>query len=485
MKIAEAIAAGEGPRLDFKRDLSSPKSVLKDIVAFANTAGGMVVVGVEDDGSVLGVSDPLREEERLSSMISDGIEPQLLPEIYAVSHGEQELLVVEVAHHPAPFHLRAEGPERGVFVRLGSTSRRAEPETLAEFRRQAAGECFDLFARSEVAFGDLDEARMKAAFQGHDVPLRTAKLEALGVLTRYQGKVAATNAGVILFGHDVTRRRYFGDARVEGARFAGATRAADIEDVLDPDEELTVLEAIDVADRFIRRNTRQAEPIPRGRLQRERLAEFSPVVVRELLVNAVAHADYSRSGETIKVFVFDDRVEILNPGPMLPGLTTEDIRNGRSKIRNRGIASVLRRIRYMERFGSAWEKIQAEMANGYQEPRFDGDGPVFCATLWPHPSLAGSRIPPSRQRGGINGGISGGTTGAMAGLGKGDVARRRQDILHALAQTEGLDAQELQQRLQIAPRTLERDLAVLRDGGFITRVGSRKTGHYRAAESAG
>ncbi len=118
-------------------------------------------------------------------------------------------------------------------------------------------------------------------------------------------------------------------------------------------------------------------------------------MVRELLVNAVAHADYSRAGETIKVFVFDDRVEILNPGPMLPGLTTEDIRNGRSKIRNRGIASVLRRIRYMERFGSAWEKIQAEMANGYQELRFDGDGPVFCATLWPHPSLAGSRIPPS------------------------------------------------------------------------------------------
>jgi hypothetical protein len=76
VKIAEAIVAGEGPRLDFKRDLSSPKSVLKDIVAFANTAGGMVVVGVEDDGSVVGVSDPLREEERLSSMISDGIEPR-------------------------------------------------------------------------------------------------------------------------------------------------------------------------------------------------------------------------------------------------------------------------------------------------------------------------------------------------------------------------------------------------------------------------
>ena len=62
-----------------------------------------------------------------------------------------------------------------------------------------------------------------------------------------------------------------------------------------------MLEAIDAAERFIRRNTRQAEPIPRGRLQRELLAEFSPVMVRELLVNAIAHADYSRAGETIKV----------------------------------------------------------------------------------------------------------------------------------------------------------------------------------------
>ena len=154
MKIADAIARGEGPRLDFKRDLSSPKSVLKDIVAFANTAGGVVVIGLDDDGSAVGVADPLKEEERLSSSISDGIEPQLLPEIYAVSYGEHELLVVEVAHPPAPFHLRAEGPDRGVYVRLGSTSRRAEPEMLAELRRQAAGESFDLFARSGVVLGD-------------------------------------------------------------------------------------------------------------------------------------------------------------------------------------------------------------------------------------------------------------------------------------------------------------------------------------------
>ncbi|MGA2165591.1 MAG: ATP-binding protein [Solirubrobacteraceae bacterium] len=73
---------------------------------------------------------------------------------------------------------------------------------------------------------------------------------------------------------------------------------------------------------------------------------------------------------------------------MLPGTTTDDIREGRSKIRNRAIAGVLRRIRYMERFGTAWEKIRQEVDRGYPEPLLDGDGPVFIATIWPHPSFA-------------------------------------------------------------------------------------------------
>ncbi len=109
------------------------------------------------------------------------------------------------------------------------------------------------------------------------------------------------------------------------------------------------------------------------------------------------------------------------------------------------------------------------------EHGFGGDGPLFCATLWPHPSFAGSPIPPSRQRGGISGGI--------AGLGRGDVARRRQAVLDELAQAGGLDARQLQEKLSVAQRTLERDLAALHEAGLVVREGSRKTGLYRTAET--
>lgn len=158
----------------------------------------------------------------------------------------------------------------------------------------AQGEPFDLLAHRGVTLADLDNTRLRDVFDGHEVPLHAGELEALGMVTSHQGVVRATNAGVILFGQDAVRRRYFRDARVEGARFAGTSRAADIEDLLDPDEELTIFEAVDAIERFIRRNTRQAEPIPEGSLQREPRPEYSRVMVRELLVNAVAHTDYSR-----------------------------------------------------------------------------------------------------------------------------------------------------------------------------------------------
>lgn len=332
MKIAELIARGEGPSVDFKRDLSSPHKVLKDIVAFANTSGGTVIVGVNDDRSIAGVDDPLKAEETLTNLIHSLIDPQLLPDIYVTTHTDKELLVVDVNHYPGPFWLKRMGsqrltPETGTFVRLGSTSRAATPEILAELRRLAVGKPFDEEARPDVTLDDLDHDRLHAALDPRQVPVAEEKLESLGVLTEYQGRIVATNGGVILFSPNRLRRRLFADARVEGARFAGTTRAGDILDTFQGDE-LTVLEAVDEMERFIARNTRRAEPIPSGSMRRAPLPEYGTTMLRELLVNAIAHADYAAGGETIKVFIFDDRIEIYSPGLMLPGMTVDELKRG-------------------------------------------------------------------------------------------------------------------------------------------------------------
>ena len=130
----------EGKTLEFKRDLSSPKPLLKTLVAFANTAGGRLIVGVADDRQVLGVANALDEEERLCSMIADNIAPRLVPNVEMITVEGKTLLVVEVfVSGSRPHWLKAEGPEHGVYVRLGSTSRQADQALIDELRRTAEG----------------------------------------------------------------------------------------------------------------------------------------------------------------------------------------------------------------------------------------------------------------------------------------------------------------------------------------------------------
>ena len=123
----------EGKTLDFKRDLSSPTGVIKTVVAFANTAGGEVVVGVDDHRNVVGVADPLDDEERLASLIADRIHPIVIADIEIVPWRSTNVLVAHVPGSPLrPHHVASEGPEVGVYVRLGSTSRRADPAMVEE-----------------------------------------------------------------------------------------------------------------------------------------------------------------------------------------------------------------------------------------------------------------------------------------------------------------------------------------------------------------
>src|SRR5690554_6662676 len=123
MEIEQLLQQPEGKQLEFKRDLSSPGPLLKTLVAFANTAGGQLIIGITDDGAVVGVDDPLAEEERLASLIADSIAPRLLPSIELLTVAGKTLLRVEVfLSSSRPHYLKAKGPEHGVLVRVGSSN---------------------------------------------------------------------------------------------------------------------------------------------------------------------------------------------------------------------------------------------------------------------------------------------------------------------------------------------------------------------------
>jgi len=132
MDLVEILKRPEGKVLEFQRDLSSPEGVLRTLVASANTAGGTLPLGVEDESRrVRGIGDPLATEERLASLISDRIVPSLVPEIEILPWRRTQVLAIEVrASSKRPHYLARKGPEAGTYVRVGSTNRLADAELL-------------------------------------------------------------------------------------------------------------------------------------------------------------------------------------------------------------------------------------------------------------------------------------------------------------------------------------------------------------------
>ena len=203
MNVPELIIATEGKTLEFKRDLSSPKNFLKTLVAFANTAGGRLIIGVEDGSrQVVGVENPLDEEERVCNLIADSIAPRLVPNVELITVENKTLLIVEVyLSGTRPHWLKAEGSESGVYVRLGSSNRQADRELIAELRRGVEGVAFDEMPMPDLSLEDLDIKGAEEMFKGRLV-LDEKALLTLKLLRQEQGKLVPTKGAMLLFGKD-------------------------------------------------------------------------------------------------------------------------------------------------------------------------------------------------------------------------------------------------------------------------------------------
>ena len=288
MDILDLLARPEGKRLEYKRDLSSPGPVIRALTAFANSAGGVLVFGVDDDRTVRGVEDPVALESRLVNMIGDRIAPRLVPEIDIVPWRSTQLVVVQVHLSPSrPHRMRADGE---VYVRLGASNRKADPELIDEMRRSCRFESFDETAYPSEPLDRIDNAALAFEFAA----VRTIRPEDLGVLglsVEYQGRDVPTVGGLVLFGRD---RAAFPDATIRCARFAGTTRStiADTIDLAGSSLPRMVRDALS----FVDRNSARAIVIngPANVVVRP----VPMIAVREALVNAVVHAERSAGPST-------------------------------------------------------------------------------------------------------------------------------------------------------------------------------------------
>jgi len=435
----------------------------KTLVAFANTAGGTLIIGRGDGGEIIGVDDVLADEERLTNLIADSIAPAMMPDIESVTIDEKNLLLVRVTHWAGPFYLKEKGPINGVYVRLGSTNRLADEATRQELERIHSHSSFDQLPCSGTSPDDLDRLAIRRWFAGKDHIVDAAAQESLGLLVRHGRGCVPSNGGLILFGNEETRRRCFPDARVSCARFLSSDKT----EVLDRQDIPSLLDAVVDVPRFITRNTRLASKIES--MQRRDVSEYPVIAIREVLVNALAHADYSRRGMRIMISVFSDRLEIQSQGTLPFGMTLDDFKSGVSHVRNIVVSRVLHELGLMEQWGSGYQRVLSACSKaGYPEPEWQELSNCVRVTFRPHPDVVPSDT--------VNDTVNDTVSDTLFRLG---LNQRQLWFIKQLQAGRSIKAEDIVRQWGIGIATAKRDVATLKKHDLIEFVGAAKTGRYQ------
>ena len=338
-ELARLIAGGEDSMLEFKRDDVRNHDLAKELVAFLNLEGGIVLLGVEDDGGISGTSRE-RLEEWVTEVCRAKVTPPVIPLLSWTRNlgaGEKDdVLAVRVPQGPDKPYALAHNNRKTYFVRVGSTSREASREELERLFQASGRLRYGLKPAPGAGLDSFDRRRLRDYFTrvaGADAPADDdvrgweTLLCNLELMTVANGSVVATIDGQLLFGSDPAR--FVRQSGIRAVCYAGttpdyATRAdEDLRGALTPlgaaGGRIMETSLVEQAWDFMRRNTKPSARIERGR--RIDRWEYPEAVFREAVVNALVHRDYSIAGTDVLLAIYADRVEIESPG-RLPNTVT-------------------------------------------------------------------------------------------------------------------------------------------------------------------
>jgi len=456
--LKQLVAGGESDRLEFKRTTGELRAAMESLCAFLNGSGGEVLIGVTDSGKILGqqVADSTLRDV---GQALQRLEPPVAIEQERIATGN-DLEVLRFAVEPGdaqPYQY-----DGRAWHRVGTTTQRMpaaeyEQRLLARLHSQHRWE-------NRIAEGytveELDAAEIvatvKSAIDGGrlDASVTTAEevLTRLGLVV--DGKVL--QAAVIAFSNKVLPG--YPQCSLRLARFRGITKT----EFLDQNQ-LTghAFDLLSEANLFIRRHLPVAGRIDPGVFDREDQPIFPPLALREALVNAFCHRDYSIPGGAVSVGIFDDRLEITSTGVLPQGITIADLkREHTSQPRNPLLAEVFYRRGLIERWGRGTQKIvELCQAAGHPEPKFEQRAGEVVVRF-----IAGDYTPPHR-------------------IGH-DLSDRQRQVLQILAGGVTKRFSDIYQQLENPPaeRTVREDLRLLRELGMVELSGHGAGARWKLAE---
>lgn len=368
-ELLALIANGESSGVEFKRDDVRPEQLAKELVALANFQGGRVLLGVEDDGTISGITRTDLETWVMDTVFGRYVHPLLLPfyEEVALDDGKRVAVVSITQGTAKPYVLRHHGREE-IYIRVGSTSRLATREQQARLFALGGLLHAETLPVSGTRFSDLSLERLRDYLLNRigdsDVPADDAawerRLDGLGFMVpQPDAGSVCTIAGLALFGH--RPRRSLPQAGVRWMAFAGTSKEYQaLDDALLEGPLVALLEAgthevleAGLVERVLERMRPfiSAEaPSVQESLRRERTWFYPLEALREALLNALVHRDWTRLPE-VEVVSYADRLEITSPGALQNSMTVEKMLAGQRSPRNPLLVEVMRDYGYVDARG--------------------------------------------------------------------------------------------------------------------------------------
>lgn len=381
MKIKELIKKGESQTLEFKSSLSDLDRLIQEVCGFANTEGGRILVGVSDSGKVLGADIGKRTIEHLTSKINTSLDPKIYPKIEEIKIGDKHILSIEVDESLHKPHLAFGKAYRRVGKSTVQISRDELEKMILQKHREKIQ--FDAQICRDAKIEDLDDEKLMwflkeaKSRRGLKIPENSPINEALMRLKLSLNK-RLTNAAILLFGKDP--QKFFLQAEVRGIRFKGTKPVKPFIDMKVFDGN--IIDQVDKALNFVLDHTPMAAWLEPGNVQRKEKYAYPEEAVREAIVNAICHRDYE-SPSKAQIRIFDDRVEVWNPGKLLHPLTIEDLKREHPSVpRNPLIAKQFFWIKYIEEVGTGTNDMIDLCSNwGLPEPNFEETARSFVVTF--------------------------------------------------------------------------------------------------------
>lgn len=438
----------ENSTTEYKREYTD--DIKYTVMAFANSDGGTIWVGIEDDGHVCGVSDPDGTMLRLTNMIRDSIRPDvtMFTSCDAVVRDGKTVVSVTVYRGTArPYYLRGKGirPE-GVYVRQGSSSVPATETAILNMIRETGG---DRYEDARSLNQQLTFEKTSEYFARRGVELGKAQMRSLHLIGE---DGTYTNLAMLLSEQCVHTIRL--------AAFDGSRKT-----VFRDRRELTgsLLAQMEEAYSYIDQYNRTRAEF-RG-LERVDKRDYPPEALREALLNAVVHREYAISGPTL-ISIFDDRIEFVTVGGLVRGISFDDIMLGVSVLRNQHLANVFYRLRLIEAYGTGLLKIHECYADSPAKPRIEVSDNAFKITL---PNLNYSRRDVGAPK------------APAAAISEDD---RRAAVMRMFDVQPAITRMDVQEALHVAQSTAVLLVHQMVNEGLLVKTGSGKNIRYQKGPAA-